>query len=86
MLARCITALTVSGMPSRATSRGERFLALVGALVAGDVVGGAGLAVLDGNLHVVEAGIGELRERLLGDADRRRDQVGVKPRVMRSLA
>ena len=44
---------------------GERLLARIGALVAGDVVGGAGLVVLDRDLHVVEPGIGELGERLL---------------------
>ena len=77
MLARCITALTVSGMPA-ASPRRRALLARIGALVAGDVIGGAGLVVLDGNLHVVEPGIGELAERLRGDADRRGDEIGVE--------
>ena len=50
----------------------ERALARERAVIAGDVVGGGGLAVLDGDLHVVEPGCGERAQRPLGDADRRR--------------
>src|SRR6202044_507028 len=39
-------------------------------------------AVLDRNLHVIEAGIGELVQRIRGNADRRGDQIGVKAGVM----
>ena len=38
----------------------ERLLAGEGAFIAGNVVGGGALAVLDRDLHMVEAGIGEL--------------------------
>ncbi len=65
---------------------GQRFLALVRALVARDVVGRARLVVLNRDLHVVEPGIGQLREGLLGDADGRCDEVGVEPGVMRGPA
>ncbi len=56
----------------------ERALAREGAVIAGDVVGGTGLAVLDRDLHVIEADAGERSQRLVGDADRRGDQVGVE--------
>ena len=72
--------------PSRDDFGGERVLALVCALVAGDVIGRCRLAVLDRDLHVIETGIGELAEALVGDADRRGDQVGVEARVVRGLA
>ena len=37
----------------------ERALARRGAVIAGDMVGGFLLAVLDRDLHVIEAGVGE---------------------------
>ena len=61
----------------------QRLLAGVSALVAGDVVGGSGLGVLDRNLHVVEAGFHQIAEGARGDANRRGDEVGVKACVMR---
>ena len=39
---------------------GERALAREGAFIAGDAVGAGRLAVLDRNLDVIEAGVGEL--------------------------
>ena len=39
---------------------GERVLALEGAAIAGDVVGGHRVAILDRDLHVVEAGLPQI--------------------------
>ena len=83
MLARCMTALTVSGIFRPHDFGGERALARERALVAGDVVGACGLAVLDRDLHVIETGFGELAQRLRGDADRRGDEIGVKAGLVR---
>ena len=58
--------------------RGECALACKRAIVAGDTVGRCFDAVLDRNLHVVEAGVGERIERLLGEADGGRDEIGVE--------
>ena len=41
------------------------------AVVAGDMIGVFFLAVLDRNLHVVEAGVGEFLQRRAGDSDGR---------------
>ena len=62
---------------------GERALAREGAVVAGDVIGGCLLAVLDRDLHVIEAGVGERGERLRRQADRRGDQIGVEAGLAR---
>src|SRR5215831_6591696 len=78
ILARCTTALTVSGSLCRTTAAASaRFLANA-PLVAGDVVSGSSLAVLDGDLHVVEPGFGQRAEGLLGDAHGGGDEVAVK--------
>ena len=62
---------------------GERALARRGAVVAGDMVGGCFLAVLDRNLHVVEPGVGERAQGLRRQADRRGDEIAVEPGVAR---
>ena len=61
----------------------KRPLAREGAVIAGDMVGAFRLAVLDRNLHVVEAGVGELAQGRRGDADRRGDEIGVEAGAMR---
>src|ERR1700730_3660810 len=43
------------------------------------MVGGFFLAVLDRNLHVIEAGCGELIQRLRRNPDSRGDEICVKP-------
>jgi len=42
------------------------------------VVGGCGVAVLDGDLHMVEPGLGERAEGLARDPDRGGDEIGVE--------
>ncbi len=44
---------------------GELALARIGAVIAGDAVGRCRHAVLDRELHMIEAGVGKLAERLL---------------------
>jgi len=46
--------------------------------VPGDAVGGRSVAVLDRDLHMVEASFGQCAEGLLRDAHRRGDEIGVK--------
>ena len=46
--------------------------------IAGDVVGGLSVAVLDRYLYMVEPGLSQCAEPLLGDPDRGGDQIGVK--------
>src|SRR5215831_19683290 len=78
ILARCTTALTVSGSLCRTTAAASaRFLANA-PLVAGDVVSGSSLAVLDGDLHVVEPGFSQRAEGLLGGARSGRKEIAVK--------
>ena len=48
------------------------------ACVVGDAVGVGGVGVLDGDLHVVEAGVRQLLEALARQQHGRRDQVGVE--------
>jgi hypothetical protein len=48
------------------------------ARIAGDVVGGLSVAVLNRNLHMVEPSLSQCAEPLLGDPDRGGDQIGVK--------
>ena len=62
---------------------GERTLARRGAFVAGDVVGGGFLAVLDRDLHVVEPAVGEHAQGLRRQADRRGDEIAVEAGVAR---
>src|SRR5262245_43641211 len=57
-------------------------LARKGAVIAGDMIGGLPLAVLDRDLHMVEPGLGQRGQRLVGDADPRGDEIGVEPGVM----
>ena len=57
---------------------GKRALAREGAFIAGDAIGAGRLAVLDRDLHVIEAGVGQLAQRVGGDTDRRSNEVGVK--------
>ena len=57
---------------------GQRALAREGAVIAGNVVGAGRLAVLDRDLHMIEAGVGKLAQRLGSDADCRGDEIGVK--------
>ena len=47
-------------------------------VVAGDAVGGRSVGVLDGDLHMVEPGLGERAEGLVRDADRGGDEIGVE--------
>ena len=61
----------------------KRALTRKGALIAGDMIGARFFAVLDRDLHVVEAGVGKLAQRRRGDADRGRDQIGVKAGLVR---
>src|SRR5262249_56600272 len=58
-------------------------LAFVGATIAGDLVGGGRSAVLNRYLNMVEPRIIKTAERLGGQADGRRDQVGIEPRRVR---
>jgi hypothetical protein len=62
----------------------ERALARKRAVIARDVVGGGGLAVLDGDLHVIEPGRGERAQFPLGDADCGGDEIGVEPGRVRA--
>src|SRR5262249_41151148 len=48
------------------------------ARIAGDVVGGPSVAVLDRNLHMVEPSLSQCVEGLVRDPDRGGDQIGVK--------
>src|SRR5262245_37663210 len=48
------------------------------AVIAGDVVGGCSIAVLDGYLHVVEPGLGERAKGLVPDPDRGGDEIGIE--------
>ena len=64
---------------------GDRTLARGCALVAGDVIGGCLLGVLDRYLHVIEACVGERGECLRREPDARRDQVAVEARITRRL-
>jgi hypothetical protein len=48
------------------------------AVIAGDVVGGWSIAVLDGDLHVVEPGLGKRAKGLLRDSDRGGDEIGIE--------
>src|SRR5262249_9251705 len=48
------------------------------AAIASDVVGGRGIAVLDGDLHVVEPGLGERAKGLVRDPDRGSDKIGIE--------
>src|SRR5258707_12032658 len=73
MLARCTTAFTVRRSLCRTTST-----ASARAGIAGDVVGGLSVAVLDRYLYMVEPGLSQCAEPLLGDPDRGGDQIGVK--------
>ena len=57
---------------------GDRLFALEGARIAGDAVGGGGLRILDRELHMIEAGVGQRLHPLLRQADARGDQIGVK--------
>jgi hypothetical protein len=56
----------------------ERPLAGKRTVIAGDVVGGCSVAVLDRDLHMIEPGLGQRAEGLLGDPDRRGDEIGVE--------
>ncbi len=60
----------------------QRAFARKGALIAGDVIGARFFAVLDGDLHMIEADVGELAQRRRRDADGRCDQIGVKAGIM----
>jgi hypothetical protein len=53
------------------------------ARVAGKVIGGGGVAVLDRYLYMVEPGPSQRGQRLVRDADRRGDEIGVKTGRMR---
>ena len=77
--------LTVSGRPSFTTSAASALLRAEGAVIAGDVVGGLLLAVLNRNLHVIETGIGEHAQGFRRQADRRRNEIAVEPGVARGL-
>jgi hypothetical protein len=48
------------------------------AVIAGDVVGGCSVAVLDGDLHVVEPDLGERAKGLGRDPDRGGDEIGIE--------
>ncbi len=48
------------------------------ALVTGDAIGGLSAAVLNRNLHMVEPGLSQCAEGLVGDPDRGGDEIGVK--------
>ena len=48
------------------------------ARIAGDVIGGLSVAVLDGDLHMVEPTLNQCAEGLVRDPDRGGDQIGVK--------
>ena len=80
-LARWMTALTVNGSPASVTKARDLDLAGEGALVAGDVVGRLRFRILDRQLHMVEAGLGELRHRGLVEADAGGDEVGVEAKA-----
>ena len=56
-------------------------LLLVAAGVAADAVAAAGLAVLEGDLHVVQPCVGQGRDPRLVEQHRRGDQVGIEPAV-----
>ena len=58
-------------------------LARIGALVAGNVVGGGSNAVLDRDLHMIEAGLREGGKPRRGEADGRGDEVAVKAGLVR---
>jgi hypothetical protein len=77
-LARCITAFTVSGTFVPQNLDRERAFPCKGAGIAGDVVGGLSIAVLDRDLHVVESGLDQRAQRLFRDANRRRNKIGIK--------
>ena len=84
ILARCITAFTVSGNFETHDLGGERALARESAFVAGDAVGRGRFAVLDGNLHVIEPGRGQRNQRLCGDAHGGGDEIAVEAGAMGS--
>src|SRR5262249_12756245 len=52
------------------------------AVIAGNVVGGCGVAVLDGDLHMIEPGLAQGAEGLVRDPDRRGYEIGIKTRGM----
>jgi hypothetical protein len=50
--------------------------------IAGDVIGRLRVAVLNRNLHMVQPGLGQCAEGLVGNPYRRGDQIGVKAGCM----
>ena len=71
----------VNGKTEAHDLAGDRTLACRCALVACDVIGGCLVAVLDRDLDVVEACVGERGECLRRQSDARRDQVAVEGRI-----
>jgi hypothetical protein len=62
----------------------QRLFAHESTVVACNVVGGRGAAVLKRNLHVIETRLGKCGEPLCRHADCGRDQVAIEPRIVRS--
>ena len=65
--------------------RRKRALARRGAVIAGYMIGGFLLAVLDRDLHVIETGIGQRIQDLRRQTDRRGDQITVETGLARAL-
>jgi hypothetical protein len=76
MFARCTTAFTVRGS-LRPRPRPRAACGQI-AVIAGDVVGGCSVAVLDQNLHMIEPGFSQCAEGLVGNPDREGDEIDVK--------